>query len=123
MYRLSRTTFPRGQQVEVPHYRIETFKGQNLELIQEFQCMRVDFALLDANAINRATEVRPEGWELRGLIAVDALTFEHALEHAMTDRTSRRCGAVLGDDWYLLVAIEGRVPPEAGQVEIVGLYR
>jgi len=123
MYRLQRTTFPSSQTVQVPGYRIETFNGQALELIQDPRCIQVNFAAMNAHAIARTVEVRPEGWELRGLIALNAVNFEEALHQVMTDKTSRRCGAVLGDDWYLLVAVDGHAPARAGEHLVVGLYR
>ncbi|UQN10679.1 hypothetical protein [Deinococcus sp. QL22] len=123
MYRTCRATFPIGQTVELPCYRIEAFNGLGLELIQEPWGMVVNVAAMNAHAIACAREMRPEGWELRGLIAVDAVIFEQALQHAMTATTSRRFGVVLGDDWYLLTAVEEHSPPRAGQVVLVGLYR
>ncbi|UQN08009.1 hypothetical protein [Deinococcus sp. QL22] len=110
MYRPSHTPFPPGQTVELPGYRIEVSPDQSLELIREPRQRVVDFAAMDTHALACALEVRAEGWELKGLIAVDADVFEQALHHVMTDHTSRRCGALLEDDWYLLIAVEGPFP-------------
>ncbi|UQN09402.1 hypothetical protein [Deinococcus sp. QL22] len=123
MYRIRHTTFPIGRAVEVPRYQIEAAPGNKLELIQEVRRLRVDFATFDARAVACATDIQPEGWEIRGLIAVDAVHFAHALQQATATGTSRKFGAVLGDEWYLLAPIEWHVPPQAGQFVVVGLYR
>ncbi|UQN08010.1 hypothetical protein [Deinococcus sp. QL22] len=123
MYRIRRTTFPRGQTVEVPRYRIEAAPGNKVELTQEVRRVRVEFPTLDARAVACATDIQPEGWEIRGLIAVDAVRFAQALQDAMATHTSRKFGAVLGDEWYLLAPIEWHVPPQAGPFVVVGLYR
>jgi hypothetical protein len=123
MYRIRRTTFPRGQSIEVPRYRIEVSKGETWELTQEVRRQRVDFAAFDARAVACATDIQPEGWEIRGLIAVDAVHFARTLRQAMANGTSGRLGAVLKDEWYLLAPIEWHVPPRAGQWVVVGLYR
>ncbi|UQN09078.1 hypothetical protein [Deinococcus sp. QL22] len=123
MYRLRCTAFPLGQTVKLPSYRIEISPDQSLELIREPRQRVVDFAAMDTHALACALEMRPEGWELRGLITVDADAFERALHHVMTDNTSRRCGALLEDDWYLLVAVEGQLAPQVKHFVIVGLYR
>ncbi|UQN09023.1 hypothetical protein [Deinococcus sp. QL22] len=98
MYRIRRTTFPIGRAVEVPRYQIEAAPGNKLELIQEVRRLRVDFATFGARAVACATDIQPEGWEIRGLIAVDAVAFEHALQQAMINHTSRKFGAVIGNE-------------------------
>lgn len=123
MYRLSHPAFPTDQTVEVLYYRLQTVPEQSLELLPGGQGLKVDFAVMDAQTVACAVAARPEGWTLRGLIAVDAVAFEQALEHAMTATSSRRFGAVLGDDWYVLTAVEEAPLPQAGESLLVGLYR
>ncbi|MFB9991606.1 hypothetical protein ACFFLM_06450 [Deinococcus oregonensis] len=123
MYRIRRTTFPKNQTVEVPRYSLGAVHSKGVELTQEIRRIEVNFAAMDARWIASATGVQPEGWEIRGLIAVEAAPLAHALQQAVAEGTSRKFGAVLGDEWYRLIPLEQPVPARAGQYVVVGLYR
>ncbi|UQN10680.1 hypothetical protein [Deinococcus sp. QL22] len=125
MYHTRRTTFPRNQTVEVPHYQMRAFDGRSLVLVQEPRCLKVDVTALDARAIACVTDVLHEGGEIRGLIAVDAMLFATVFQLAMNDENSPGLGALLEEAWYLLAPIEWQrhVPVRAGESVLVGLYR
>lgn len=123
MYHLHRTAFPTDQTVELPRYRFGAFTGQRVELIQQPWHIAVDLSVFDAQAIACATDIQPEGWEIRGLIALESVPFARALEQTVTDGHARRFGAVLEDEWYLLAPIHWPVRPRVGHFVVVGLYR
>jgi hypothetical protein len=118
-----RTTFPKRQIVAVPHYRIEAFGGRSLELIQTSQEVEVDFGALDARSLAHATGVQREGWEIHGLIALDAQPLATALAQALSAGKGRQFGTVLREAWYFVDPIELQFTPQAGQYVVVGLYR
>lgn len=118
-----RPTFPKGQTVQVPCYQVGSFNGKDLELNPEGQSLEVDFARVDALSIAHATAIQPEGWEIRGLIAVESWPFAHALQGALTQGNARRFGSVFDDVWYQVTPISLRFTPHLGEYVVVGLYR
>ncbi len=118
-----RTTFPKGQTVPVPCYQVGGFNGKHLELLPEGQPLEVDFSRFDALSIAHATAIQPEGWEIRGLIAVESWPFAHALQEALIQANARRFGSVFDDMWYQVAPIPLRFTPHLGQYVVVGLYR
>ncbi|THF70469.1 hypothetical protein E7T06_07120 [Deinococcus sp. Arct2-2] len=123
MLSIHRKTFPKGQTIPVPHYRIDGFDGKSLTLLQTPHRVEVDFSRFDGYSIARATGVQPEGWEIHGLIALDAQPLATALDQALAAGKARRFGTVLRDAWYFVQPIERHFTPQAGQQVVVGLYR
>ncbi|UQN05498.1 hypothetical protein [Deinococcus sp. QL22] len=118
-----RKMFPKGQTIPVPHYRIDGFDGKRLTLLQTPHRVEVDFSRFDARSIAHATAVQPEGWEIHGLIALDAEPLATALDQALAEGRVRQFGTVLRDAWYFVQPIDLHFTPQAGQQAVVGLYR
>jgi len=118
-----RTTFPIGQSVAVPCYRIDAFDGKNLTLTPEAQHVEIDFALFDARSINDALILQREDCEIHGLMALDARAFANAFYQAATRGNAHKFGAIVGDAWYFINPIEPHFSPRAGGRLVVGLYR
>ncbi|UQN10676.1 hypothetical protein [Deinococcus sp. QL22] len=123
MYVTDRTTFSPDVTLSVPSYRIEAFDGKLLHLSPEPESIPVDLSGLDAHAVAQATAIQPEGWELRGLIALDSGLFTTVMKQARTEGNVQRLGTVLEDAWYWLSPIDVRFVAQRNQSVVVGLFR
>ncbi|UQN09228.1 hypothetical protein [Deinococcus sp. QL22] len=67
--------------------------------------------------------MQSEGWEIQGLIALEAKPFANALYQATTQGHARKFGTVVGDAWYSVAPIEKHFSSRVGDHVVVGLYR
>ncbi|UQN09229.1 hypothetical protein [Deinococcus sp. QL22] len=123
MYRIRRTDFPTNQTAEVPRYRIDVLKDQHVELTPEGSFLQVNLAAFDSRSLIAAMGMRREGREIRGLIAVNAVSFANALRQASAAGTPQELRAVVEDDWYVLAPFNLYSTPRAGEDVVIGLYR
>jgi hypothetical protein len=123
MYVIDRLTFSRDETFRVPYFRIQAFNGKTLTLSAQVEYIQADLRGLDARAVAQATAIQPEGWELRGLIAVDSRLFATVMKQATTEGHAHQLGTVLDETWYWLSPMDLAFGSQRGKPVVVGLYR
>jgi len=123
MYPIDRSLFPPGQAVAVPYYKIVALEGRILVLTPSARRVHVDFTAFGAHILAQAASVQLEEWELRGVMALEALPFAEVLYQVAAQGQTHHLGTVLADTWYFLRPIEPQFSRRVGQPVVVGLYR